>query len=67
MPPRSRGPYRRLARQMREAALRATPAEATDLDRLDRLVRSEAIGVFEAQRLLTDLIRTQHEREDQAA
>lgn len=63
MPPRSRGVYRRLARQFREAALRATPAEIEDLKGLERLVRCEAIGVFAASRMLTDLIRSQHERE----
>lgn len=62
-----RGPHRRLARQIREAALQATPQELVDLHRLDRLVRCEAISVFEAQALLTDVIRQQHERRQQAA
>lgn len=61
-----RGPQRRLARQLREAALRATPQELTDLERLERLVRCEAIGVFEAQHLLTDLIRGQLARDGAA-
>jgi hypothetical protein len=61
----TRGPHRRLARQLREAALRATPTELNDLDRLDRLVRSEALGVFDAQQILTTVIRGQHERDDQ--
>lgn len=65
MPPRSRGPYRRLARQIREATLRATPQEDLELERLERLVRSEAISVFEAQDLLTGLLRAQHARDDQ--
>lgn len=66
MTPLKRGPMRRLSRQLREASLRATPDEAVELDRLHRLVRCEAIGVLEAQQILTDVIRAQHQREDQA-
>jgi hypothetical protein len=62
MPPIQRGPQRRFARQLREAALRATPTEAVDLDRLERLVRCEALSVFEAQNILTDVLRAQNER-----
>jgi hypothetical protein len=66
MPPATRGAHRRLARQLREAALRATPTEAVDLDRLDRLVRAEAVSVFEAQNILTDVLRVQNERAQHA-
>ena len=65
MPPaprHGRGLARRLARQFREAALRATPAEAVDLDRLHALVTTGAIAVPEASRRLTDLMRAQRER-----
>jgi hypothetical protein len=62
MPPTSIGARRRLARQLREAALRATPTQAVDLDRLERLVRCEALSVFEAQNILTDVLRAQNER-----
>lgn len=62
MPPATSGAHRRLARQLREAALRATPTEAVDLDRLDRLVRSEAISVFDGQAILTGVLRAQNER-----
>jgi hypothetical protein len=58
-----RGPYRRLARQAREAALRATPKELVDLEDLVFRVRRDELCVFEAQRTLTDVIRGQHERE----
>lgn len=67
MPAPSNGPRRRLARQLREAALRATPSELVDLQDLERLVRCEALNVFEAQRILTDLIREQHDRDQRAA
>lgn len=67
MPSPTKGAHPRLARQFYEAELRATPEERDELDRLDRLVRCEALGVFEASGLLTDLIRQQHERERQAA
>jgi hypothetical protein len=63
MPASTRGPQRRLARQLREAALRATPDELDDLYRLDRLVRCEALGVFEAQELVRGVIRCQHLRD----
>ena len=63
----TRGPHRRFARQLREAALRATPEELIDLERLERLVRYEALGVFEAQDMLRDLLRRQNERAQSAA
>lgn len=65
--PTPQGPQRRLARQFREAALRPTPREAEELQRLERLVRAEAITVFAASAILTDVIRGQHERGRQAA
>lgn len=58
---------RRLARQLREASLRAEGAEADDLNRILVLVTHGHLCPFEAQAILTDVIRTQHEREDQAA
>jgi hypothetical protein len=66
MPPTSIGARRRLARQLREAALRATPPEAVDLDRLDRLVRADAITIVDAQSILTDVLRAQNERAQHA-
>jgi hypothetical protein len=66
MPPTTRGAHRRFARQLREAHLRATPTETTDLDRLERLVRSEALDVFAAQRVLTEVLRAQRARTDQS-
>jgi hypothetical protein len=57
------GPYKRLARQIREAAVRATSDEMVDLQRLQILVRRDELCVFEAQRTLTSVIRGQHERE----
>lgn len=67
MPPRSRGAHRRFARQLREAALRATPKELVALERLERLVRSEALSVFEAQQTVRALLRQQHARDQRAA
>jgi hypothetical protein len=66
MPPANRGAHRRLARQLREAALRATPTEAVDLQRLDRLVRADAITVDDAQQILTRVLRAHNERARQA-
>lgn len=65
MPPTTRGAHRRFARQLREAHLRANPPEATDLERLERLVRCEALDVFAAQHVLTDVLRAQRARTDQ--
>jgi hypothetical protein len=62
MPPTTRGAHRRLARQLREATLRATPAELAELHRLDRLVRCEALTVHQARDILRDVLRQQHER-----
>lgn len=62
-----KGTQRRLARQLREAALQATPEELHDLHLLERLVRLEEVSVFEASRTLTDVIRGQHERRAEAA
>lgn len=56
------GPRRRFARQLREAALRATPEEALRLEALEAAVRSGAVCVFDAQRSLTALLRSQHAR-----
>jgi hypothetical protein len=62
MPPATSGAHRRFARQLREAALHATPTEAVDLDRLERLVRADAVDVFDAQQILTTVLRAQNER-----
>jgi hypothetical protein len=67
MPPRSRGPYRRLARQFREAGLMATAEEVQRLESLAHSVRDDSLCVFEAQRILRDVIRGQHERHQRAA
>lgn len=56
----------RLANLATAARRHATGQEAADLDRLERLVRCEAISVPDAQQILTDVIRAQHQREDQA-
>lgn len=58
-----RGTRRRLARQLREAALRATPTELLELERLEAAARDGAIGVLDASRLLRDLLRAQHARD----
>lgn len=64
MPP-DRRPYRRFARQLRAAHMHATTDEILELDKLERLVRHHALCVFEAQEILTDVIRAQHDREHQ--
>lgn len=58
---------RRLGRLFREATHRADTSELTSLDDLQRLVRTEAISVPEAQGILTSLIHHQHQRQAQAA
>lgn len=62
-----RGPYKRLARQFREAGLRATPQEIVDLVDLERMVRRDELCVFDAQRILRRMIRRQHERSERVA
>lgn len=62
-----RGLARRIARQQREAALLATPAESVDLDRLHLLTQMEAISMPEASTRLTDLIARQHARRQDVA
>lgn len=54
---------RRLARQLREASLRANESEAVDLEALERLVRLGHVRVFDAQEILRAVIRGQHERQ----
>lgn len=63
MQPTSRGALRRFARQLREAHLRATPPEAVELSRLERLVRHRALSVVDARTILRGVIRRQRERE----
>lgn len=60
--PLGRGLARRIARQQREAALRATPAESVDLDRLHQLTQVGAISMPDASRRLTQVIADQHAR-----
>jgi hypothetical protein len=62
MPPPADGHRRRFARQLREAALRATATELVDLELVERLVRLNAMSVVDASDLLRALLRAQHER-----
>lgn len=57
-----RGAQRRLAYQLREAALHATADELLELERLGRLVSLEAIGVPEAIAIARGVLREQNDR-----
>lgn len=63
MLPTSRGALRRFARQLREAHLRATPPEAVELSRLERLVCHRVVSPIDAHVILRGVIRRQRERE----
>jgi hypothetical protein len=63
MPRSTRGALRQIARQLREAHLRATPDEAVELGRLERLIRCQAIGPPEARAILRGVLRKQRARE----
>jgi hypothetical protein len=63
MPRPTRGALRQIARQIREAHLRATPDEAVELGRLERLIRCQAISPPEARTILRGVLRGQRERD----
>lgn len=58
------GAQRRLARQLREAALRATPRELLDLERLERAVREGEVSIPVASDVVRELLRQQNQRTD---
>jgi hypothetical protein len=58
--PHGPGAQRRLARQLREAALLATPAELLDLERIERLVRLGVLTAPAASAIVRHVLRTQH-------
>jgi hypothetical protein len=60
--PIGRGAQRRVARQLREAALAATPQERVDLDRLSVLLRTGDVTLPQADELLRGLLRAQNQR-----